>query len=194
MRSTSRSERPAGQPAAALSALLIAGLLALPAAAAIQYAPGFVPGRVFDPATSAWERRLISLYRDDLGRITIRGGNGRGRVEVGLSVEEARRLGRAIESGLSRLRQSPAEGDAGAVVELLRIVHGRGVDVHGLAVSLLDAGPEGDGPVLQLFLQDRERPIVHMALYLGPEQAERLDRLLAFLLAKPARQMAIDGE
>ncbi len=200
MRSISRPEgrprRPAALPAGGLRAFLIFALLALvvPAAAAIEFAPGFVPGRFFDPATSGWGQRLISLYRDDEGRITLRGGNGRGRVEVGLSPDEAHRLVQALMAGLTRLRQSPQADDAGDIVELLRIVHGRGIDVDGLAVSLLGSGPETQGPALQLFLQDRERPIAHMALYLGPAQVERLERLLTGLLAMAPQQKTAEAQ
>jgi len=184
MRSTSRAE--ARGPRRGRQALLLGILLGLllPAAASVRFAPGLVPGRYFDPATSGWGQRLISLYRDDRGQVTVRGGNGRGRVEAVLSRDEADRLLKALEDGLARMqaRHSRPSSD---IVELLRIVHGEGVDVHGLAVTYLGDGPEGGGPVLQLFLQDRRRPIAHKALYLGPRETERLVGMLSDLLASP---------
>ncbi len=192
MRSSSRSEPPlsargdrSGRGAAVRSfVVLVAALLvAAPALGAIHFAQGFVTGRYFDPATSDWGRRMISLYRDDQGMVTVRGGNGRERVQVGLTADEADRLRRTLSTALGRLDGRAGDTGPDVVDELLRIVHGRGTEVHGLALTYLGTGPEEGAPALLLFLQDRDRPIARMELYLGSEEAARLAGLIGDLLS-----------
>lgn len=150
--------------------------------AAIHFASGVVMGRVYDLATSGWGERMIRLYRDEHGAITVIGGNGREHVEARLqSRAEAKRLLGALHNGLDLLRAAAGQRPD-AIVDLARIVHGQGVDQHGVALSYLPQGPEDDRPVLLLLIQDRERPIARMELYLPAPAAQRLVALFEELL------------
>ncbi len=143
--------------------------------ARVHSVSGVVQARYFNENLSDWDNQTISVFYDDLHRVILMGGHGRGKVSVRLDQAELSRLKAALKLGSMRLKRR--RGQEG-VLELFRVIHGAGPGTHGLTLSYWSGDDQVAGAIV-LFLQDDDNSLSQMELYLNEVQVRVLLKRLA---------------